>query len=232
MGKKGLRCVIYRRVSHENQRQSDGGKSLRMQEEKAMAWMALNEAELVKICTDEAVSAKSLKGREGFNDALQTLYSNQADALIIYSLSRAFRSTQDALKVSADLNRKGKVLVSLTEQLQTDTAMGKFYLTLLASLAELERNLLAERVKGVMDSKRANSERLGTLPYGYALADDGIHLLPDPSEQATIAYIQRLRGDGLSFEAISRRLNAERIPCKNEGSRWNKGTVCRITKAN
>lgn len=166
MKRDGLRCVVYTRVSHENQRQADGGKSLRMQEDKARAWIQLNEANLVKICTDEAISAKSLKGRDGFQDALQTLYRNEADALIIYSLSRAFRSTQDALKVSEDLNRRGKVLVSLTEQLQTDTAMGKFYLTLLASLAELERNLLGERVKSVMDNKRANSERLGTLPYG------------------------------------------------------------------
>jgi site-specific DNA recombinase len=232
MGKKGLRCVVYTRVSHENQRQADGGKSLRMQQEKAKAWIELHDAVLVKVCTDEAVSAKSLKGREGFQDALHTLYRNEADALIIYSLSRAFRSTQDALKVSEGLNRRGKVLVSLTEQLQTNTAMGKFYLTLLASLAELERNLLGERVKSVMDNKRANSERLGTLPYGYTLSDDGVHLKPDASEQATIAYIQRLRGEGLSFEAVSRRLNAERIPCKNAGSRWNKGTVCRITKAN
>lgn len=227
-----LRCVVYTRVSHENQRQIDGGKSLRMQEEKAMAWVALHDADLVRICTDEAISAKSVKGREGFQVALQTLYSNEADALIIYSLSRAFRSTQDALRVSEELTRRGKVLVSLTEQLQTDSAMGKFYLTLLASLAELERNLLAERVKSVMESKRANSERLGTVPFGFVLASDGIHLEPEPSEQATIAYIRRLRDDGLSFEAISRRLNAEKVSCKNAESRWNKGTICRIAATN
>ena len=231
MRKDRLRCVVYTRVSHENQRQADGGKSLRMQEEKARAWIELNEATLIRICTDEAISAKSLKGREGFQDALQTLYRNEADALIIYSLSRAFRSTQDALRVSEELNSKGKILVSLTEQLQTDTAMGKFYLTLLASLAELERNLLGERVKSVMDNKRANSERLGTLPYGYTLADDGLHLVPDPSEQGTIAYIQRLRGEGLSFNAISKRLNAERIPCKNNGARWHHFQISRILQA-
>ncbi len=232
MGTKGLRCVVYIRVSHENQRQADGGKSLRMQQEKAKAWIELNDAVLVKVCSDEAISAKSLKGREGFSDALKMVYGDQADALIIYSLSRAFRSTQDALKVSAELNRRGKVLVSLTEQLQTDSAMGKFYLTLLASLAELERNLLAERVKSVMESKRANRERLGTVPFGFSLAQDGVHLEPEPSEQSTIAYIQRLRGEGLSFEAISRRLNQERIPCKNAGARWTRGTICRIAAQN
>ena len=219
MTQEGLRCVIYRRVSHDNQREADGGKSLRMQLEKGKSWIALNNAELVDVFTDEAISAKSIKGRAGFQKALKMVYSDQADALIIYSLSRGFRSTQDALHVFEELNRRGKVLVSLTEQIQSDSAMSKFYLTLLSSLAELERNLLAERVQAVMDNKRANGERLGTIPYGFSLSEDGVHLVEEPEEQKIVRSIQRYKKQGYSLNKIAQTLTKRGIPTRTNG-RW------------
>jgi hypothetical protein len=78
MKREGLMCVVYTRVSHEKQPQADGEQSLRTQEDKARAWIELKEGTLVKICADEAISAKSLKGRDRFQGALQTPYVDEA----------------------------------------------------------------------------------------------------------------------------------------------------------
>jgi hypothetical protein len=101
-----------------------------------------------------------------------------------------------------------------------------------------------ELTQRALDLKKERGELCGKVPYGYTLADDGIHLLPEPSEQDVIDYMRRLRVEGLSFEAISRRLNNEGIPRKEvdlkpyyfggnvRRTSWNKGTVHRIIKRN
>jgi len=224
MSKQGLRCVVYRRVSHENQRESEGGKSLRLQLEKAEAWIKLNEAVLVETFTDEAVSGKSMKNRPAFKSSLELVYSDKADCLIVYSLSRAFRSTQDCLNVCEELTKRGKILVSLTENVQTDNAMSKFFVSLLASLATLERELLAERVQAVMKSKKANGERCGQIPYGMTLSDDGMHLVVNPDEDRVLKRILREHRKGKSDHAIACTLNQAGIPTKNNGL-WRNHTI-------
>jgi site-specific DNA recombinase len=225
-----MRCVVYTRVSHHNQSEAEGGKSLAMQLEKAKSWAELHDATVVAVFTDEAVSAKSINGRKEFQKALETVYSDKADALLVYSLSRGFRSTQDCLSVCEELNKRGKALVSITESIQSDNAMGKFFLTLLASLATLERELLGERVQAVMDSKRGRGERLGAIPYGSKLSQDGIHLEELPEEQIVIKCIRGYAKKGMSMREIAKKLNEKNILTK-EGKAWTHRQIGRILQA-
>ena len=222
-----MRAVAYVRVSTEEQ--SREGVSLEMQRSKVKAYCELNDLDLVAILEDAGISAKNISGRPGFQQALDMLYSNQADALVVWKLDRAFRSTQDALTVAERLNKQGKALVSICEKLDTTSAIGEFFFTLMASLAQMERRLIGERTAAALQSKKSRGERVGEIPYGYCLADDGVHLVPCDDEQKIISRIYSLKDDGCSFRAIAQRLNDDGHPTKKGGA-WSHVQVSMIYK--
>ena len=65
-----------------------------------------------------------------------------------------------------------------------------------------ERAIIGSRTRAALAAKRSRGERIGTLPYGYRLAADGVHLEADEAEQAIIASVWHLSGEGHSQRAI------------------------------
>lgn len=65
-----------------------------------------------------------------------------------------------------------------------------------------ERAIIRSRTRAALEKKKAQGERVGTLPYGYRLAADGLHLMADEAEQAIISSVRKLAGEGLSQRAI------------------------------
>jgi len=218
------RVVGYVRVSTEEQ--SRGGVSLTMQAEKLTAYCQLHDIELTGI-VEESQSAKSIGSRPGFMSALEQVYSGKADGLLIWKLDRAFRSTQDALATAERLNKRGRALISVSENLDTKSAMGNFVFCLMASLAELERKLIGERTSAALQSKRNRCETTGQVPFGFTLAADGIHLEPCADEQKIIRIILDLKAQGYSFRKIAEKLNEDGYS-KKEGTRWNHPQVARV----
>src|SRR3972149_4605228 len=73
---------------------------------------------------------------------------------------------------------------------RTAAAAGRFMLVVLAGAAEMERNLTRERTRSAMAVKRGNGQRIGTVPYGYDLAEDGTTLVLNEVEQAVVADLR------------------------------------------
>ncbi len=222
-----MRAVGYVRVSTEEQ--SREGVSLDMQIAKIRAYAELNDIDLLGIKEDAGISAKNITGRPGFQDALNMVYSGEADALVVWKLDRAFRSTQDALSVAEKLNKAGRALVSICEKLDTTSAIGEFFFCLMASLAQMERKIIGERTASALQSKRAKGERVGEIPFGYTLADDGVHLVEDATEQEIIERIHALKAKGHSFRQIAAELNREGYVTKKRCA-WTHRQVSRILK--
>jgi site-specific DNA recombinase len=222
-----MKVIGYCRVSSEDQARE--GVSLAMQADKIRAYCALNDLALVEIIEDAGLSAKSITGRPGFQRALSMVFSGEVDGLVVWKLDRAFRSTTDALSTAEKLNKKGRALISINERLDTSSAVGEFFFSLLASLAQMERKLVGERTKAALLSKKGRGERVGQLPLGYALADDGVHLQEDAAEQAIISRIRTLKADGLSCRRIAETLNGEGGTTK-EGKAWTHVQVSRLIK--
>ena len=65
-----------------------------------------------------------------------------------------------------------------------------------------ERAVIRSRTRAALAAKRSRGERIGTLPYGYRLAADGLHVEPDAAEQAVVASVRQLAGQRLSQRAI------------------------------
>ena len=100
---------------------------------------------------------------------------------------------------------------------------------MLAVLAEFERDQISERTAAAMQFKKAKGERVGSIPYGFRLGDDGVKLISDETEQAALSLIRALNGKGLSLRNIARRLeSAGYIP---RGKSWHPQTVANILNA-
>jgi site-specific DNA recombinase len=220
-----MRAIGYIRVSTEDQ--ANGGVSLDSQKAKIKTYCDLKDIELMEIIEDAGISAKDMK-RPGAKKVLEMASQKEVDAVIVYKLDRMFRSTIDALNTTRMFDTLGVSFHSIHESLDTKSALGNFFFTLTAALAEMERRLIGERTQVALQHKKAKGERIGHIPFGYRLADDEIHLTKDTGEQAVLKNITSMRRKGLSIRKIADHLNAREI--LNRGAPWNPMSVTRVGK--
>jgi DNA invertase Pin-like site-specific DNA recombinase len=156
------------------------------------------------------------------------LAEGAATHVIALRLDRLFRNASDCLATVETWTRKGTTLHLLDvsgNSIDTSSAAGKFMLTILAAVAEMERNLIAERIRNVMSWKRRNGKVFGHEPFGFAR--DGDNLVPVEAEQRAMDLIFELRARGYSLRKIARALEARGIPTKR-GGRWAAATVRKL----
>ncbi len=220
-------AIGYIRVSTAGQ--ATDGVSLDAQKGRIRAWCDANGYALTDTFSDAGISGKRADNRPGLRRALDAACKQRA-ALVVYSLSRLARSTRDAIEIAERLDKAGADLVSLTEKIDTTTAAGKMVFRMLAVLAEFERDLVSERTTAALAFKKRNGERIGGIPFGWELANDGTTLVAIESEQAIIAEIKAMRQAGKSYRAVADELTRRGVPTKKGGDRWAHQAVARIEK--
>ena len=226
-----MKALGYTRCS--TQEQSDSGLGLDAQAERIRAYAALKGLDLVEIVTDAGVSGgKPLASRTGGSRLLKALRGHRAGAVVMLKLDRGFRNARDCL-TTMEQWEKSRVALHVVDlggnAIDTTSAAGRFMLVVLAGAAEMERNLTRERTRAAMAVKRANAQRVGSVPYGFDLGDDGATLVLNQAEQATIADIQTLRASGKTLKGIARVLTERGVPTKTGRSKlWTHTAVARI----
>ena len=219
-------AIGYVRVSTEDQAKE--GVSLDNQKSKIVAYCHLKDLNLAEIIEDAGISAKNLR-RVGVQKVLKLARTKQVDAIVVYKLDRIFRSTTDALETTKLFEKWGVSFHSIEETLDTQSAMGRFFFTLTAALAEMERRLIGERTKAALSHKRSRNEKTGgDVPYGYDLAH-GL-LVKNDEEQGVIRIIRRLHGQGLSLRRISSELEREGYKTKRGNPNWHPQSIAHIIK--
>lgn len=211
-----MQAIGYIRVSTEGQ--ATEGVSLDAQRAKIAAWATLAGYELAAVHVDAGISGGRADNRPALQAALADACKHKA-ALVVYSLSRLARSTKDAIAISERLDKAGADLVSLSEKIDTTSAAGKMIFRMLAVLAEFERDQISERTSAALQHMKAQHKRVGTVPYGFDLADDGETLTPNATEQNAIGQIRELRAAGMSLRQIAVELEARGIKSKT-GAKW------------
>ncbi len=154
--------------------------------------------------------------------------SRSVDAVIVYRLDRLSRRVIDTLSLMELFERHHVAFHAIVDRIDTKSATGRFVLNIMASLAQMERDLISERTKDALKLKIVRNERAGQIPYGYRLGPDGVTLLPHRKEQAAIALIRSLRAQGESLRAICVQL--EKAGYRPTGSKWHSKTVWSILK--
>jgi DNA invertase Pin-like site-specific DNA recombinase len=228
--------VGYVRVSTDGQ--AEEGVSLDAQRSAIESYCSLRGLSLVDVVTDPGVSAgKPLASRVGGRQVLQMLRDRAVGGVVAMKLDRLFRSAVDCLSTVAQWDSCGFALHLLDlggSTIDTSTAVGKMFLTMVSGFAELERNLACERTTAALQRKISRGERAGRVPYGYAIAADDIHLVPDPDEQDVLCRLRTLRSHGKKLQEIVDAFNQEAVPVPQarrggqQGTRWHLATVHRL----
>ncbi len=227
MGKQT--AVVYVRVSTDGQ--VEDGVSIEAQQTKLNAWCIANDYEVLAIETDAGFSGGRADNRPALQSAIEHACKTKS-ALVVYSLSRLARSTKDTIAIGEKLDKAGADLVSLSEKIDTTTAAGAMIFRLLAVMAEFERDQVSERTRFAMSHKRSKNERLGTIPFGFDVAGDGVTLVRNEAEQIAIELITELRAAGETYQAIASELEQRGILTKSRKTKWQPMTVRNIAIAN
>lgn len=214
-----MKAVGYARVS--SQEQIDG-TSLRSQEDTIRAYASMRNLELVEVLIDAGVSGGTpLASRPEGARVASMVESGEVGAVIVTKLDRGFRSASDCLNCVESWERRAVSLHILNlggQTIDTSSPTGKFFITVMAGAAELERNLINERCNEGRRARRQAGQRLGTVPFGWTLGPDGKTLVESPDEQRALALIREMKSQGHSLRAIARALNEHGYRAKNGGT--------------
>jgi DNA invertase Pin-like site-specific DNA recombinase len=167
----------------------------------------------MELLLEEGRSGKSIKGRPVLKDALQRLDEGSADALIVSRIDRLARSTQDFLSIVDRAHKNNWRLVLLDLNLDTSTYQGRFVVTVMSALAEMERGIIAERQKDVHKYRRDNGKVWGKDLGPKQLISDEVR-----------SRISAEKDKGLSLRAIARLLDAEGVPTAY-GGKWTASSI-------
>lgn len=218
---KKPRVLGYARVSTEEQAKE--GLSLSFQKRKIREYCKFREIRLVQILEDPGYSGKN-SNRPALQEMLARIPNPDIQGVVVYKLDRLSRSTRDLLGMVDDVFQKNNAeFYSVTEQIDTTTALGKFFLTIMGALAQMERDLISERTSAGMEETRRKGTYLGSVPLGFQRNKQG-SLMQNKKEQQLVALIRSLREDGHSLRAIAAILDQQGYPTK-KGGHWHPYTV-------
>ncbi len=214
--------IGYARVSTVEQAES--GISLDAQRHRLKAYCDAHGLVLARVEEDRGISARRTTNRPALQRALQALRKGEVVGLVAVKLDRLSRTTRDVLDLVARAEKESWALHSIEERLDTSSAQGRFVVTLLGALSQLEREQAAERTKCAMAELRRQGKRIsGKPPFGYRF--EGGRVAEVAEEQVILGRIRELRDAGKGCYAIASALNREGVLNPRTGKAWFFGTL-------
>lgn len=193
--------------------QAEDGMSLGAQERQLIS-AAEGAGYTAQMLFEEGRSGKSIQGRPVLRQALEDLDKGDAQALYVTRLDRLARSTSDFLSIVDRSHTNGWRLVMLDLGLDTTTANGRFVVTIMSAMAEMERGMISARQKDVHQDRREAGKVWGVDLGPKSVLDEVLK---------NRILTERLAGK--SFSLIAEELNAEKVPTTNKGKQWYASTV-------
>lgn len=182
-----MRAAIYARVSTTGQ-----GQSPEMQLRELREYCDRRGWQIAGEYVDVGISGAK-DSRPELNKLLADGHRRRFDAVVVWKFDRFARSVSHLLRALETFNALGVAFVSLSEQIDTSTPTGKMIFTVLGAVAELERSLIAERVRAGLRNARAKGRRLGR-----------------PAISLDISRVAQLRDQGCSIREIAEALGVSR----------------------
>ena len=208
--------------------------SIESQKAKIAAWATMNGVEIVEVCVDDGVSGKSTE-RPGLARAIQIIESGQAAALVFAKFDRLSRSQRDMIEFVRTSQRDGWALVSIAEQFDTSTPMGRFFIGLMAAFAELERETIVARTRDAHQTLREQGLPCsGTLSSGFWMRDGKMVPRPEVLEVvlrtlSTRTEQHRGKHPNAGARTLAKRLNEAKVYTTN-GNTWTPNSAARLVK--
>ena len=212
---KPVRCAIYTRVSTD-QGLDQEFNSLDAQYDASSAYIKSQAHAgwtLIKARYDDGGYSGGSTDRPDLQRLLDDIRARKIDVIVVYKVDRLTRSLADFAKLVELFDAHGVSFVSVTQQFNTTTSMGRLTLNVLLSFAQFEREVTSERIRDkIAASKRKGLWVGGPLPLGYDMKDGKIAVVEQEAEQVRLIYRRYLELSGVN--ALVRDLKERNIRTK------------------
>jgi site-specific DNA recombinase len=212
---KPVRCAIYTRVSTEHGLDQEFN-SLDAQYDAASAYIKSQAHAgwtLIRSRYDDGGYSGGSTDRPDLHRLLEDIRSRKIDVIVVYKVDRLTRSLADFAKLVELFDAHGVSFVSVTQQFNTTTSMGRLTLNVLLSFAQFEREVTSERIRDkIAASKRKGLWVGGPLPLGYQMKDGKIAIVEAEAERVRLIFRRYLELGGVN--ALVRDLRERNIRSK------------------
>jgi site-specific DNA recombinase len=184
--KRTLRCAVYTRKSSEEGLEQSFN-SLDAQREACEAYILSQRQEgwrVVETAYDDGGYSGGTMERPGLKQLLADIDARKVDVVVVYKVDRLTRSLADFARIIQVFDSRTVSFVSVTQQFNTTSSMGRLTLNVLLSFAQFEREVTGERIRDkIAASKRKGMWMGGRVPLGYELKDRKLIVNPAEAEQ-------------------------------------------------
>ncbi|MCM3573334.1 recombinase family protein [Mesobacillus subterraneus] len=221
--------AIYIRVSTEEQAKE--GYSISAQKQKLKAYCIAQGWEVSGVYVDEGISAKDMK-RPQLQQMIKDIKAGEIDCVLVYRLDRLTRSVLDLYKLLETFEKHDCKFKSATEVFETTTALGRMFITIVAAMAQWERENTGERVSmGFHEKVRQGKYALNFRLFGYDLDLKTGKLSINEEEAKIVRLIVHLYlKEGMGANRICKYLNERNIKTRN-GNTWGDKGIIQILKS-
>jgi site-specific DNA recombinase len=216
-----MKAAVYVRVSTDEQ--ATEGYSLEAQKDILKDYCIAQDFEIYEIYEDDGYSGTNTK-RPAYQKMLQDI--DMWDVMLVLKIDRIHRNSRNFMNMMDYLEKRRKKFVSSTESLDTTNALGRFVVSMIQSIAQLESEQIGERtyigMKEKADTMANTPKESRTLgfnpPFGYSLTNGVLMSVPEELDIVTRIFSEYQSGD--TMDAIAYRLNREGVLTR-KGNPWN-----------
>lgn len=218
MNKKN--AAIYCRVSTEDQARE--GYSLPEQQEKLKDLCKYRDYNIYGIYEDAGISGKDMEHRPQFQKMLESVRDGKINVIVAYKLDRLTRSVRDLEILISELEKYNCSLECATDDINTSTANGRFFVRMLTVLSQLEIERVSERTKFGMVGAIKDGHIPVRKTLGFMRKDK--KLIINPAESNIVERIFDLYYKGKSYQTIANIFNEEKVLNR----KWYDTTILKI----
>jgi site-specific DNA recombinase len=172
--------------------------------DKCKAFCAARDWNVFKVYRDAGYSAGTMN-RPALELMLRDAQDKKFEIILVYKIDRFSRKLRDLIMVLEDLKKNKINFTSVTEQIDTTSAMGEAFFQIIGVFAQLERGMVKERVELSFDRKIKLGEALFRAPFGYAYYKK--KLVPHPENSEKVKEIFEMWANNIDYKEISQKFS-------------------------
>jgi site-specific DNA recombinase len=223
-----IRCTIYTRKSSEEGLEQSFN-SLDAQREACEAYILSQKHEgwqMISMHYDDGGFSGGNTERPALKRLMVDIHAGKVNTVVVYKVDRLTRSLADFAKIIEQFDEMRVSFVSVTQQFNTTTSMGRLTLNVLLSFAQFEREVTGERIRDkIAASKRKGMWMGGTVPLGYDVRDRKLYVNESDAERVRLIFSQFLHLGTVT--TLKEWLRENDIRSK-KGNHYDRGALYRI----